>query len=100
MTHGHSLLETNMENKTNRTAWLLMAQHQTPSIPLANICDEHFGVSIAEANRLATLNKLPLPTYRVGPSRQSPRHVHIDDLAKLIDERHDAARRSWERSQV
>lgn len=89
-----------MENRNSRTAWLLMAQYQTPSIPLASICDEHFGVSLAEANRLATTNKLPVPTYRIGPSRQSPRHVHIDDLAKLIDDRHTAARQQWERSQV
>lgn len=87
-------------SKTSRTAFLLMAQYQTPSIPLATVCDEYFGVSLPEANRMATLNKLPVPTYRVGPGQKSPRHVHIDDLARLIDERHEAARQSWERSRA
>lgn len=84
----------------SRTAWLLMAQYQTPTIPLAQICEEHFGVSPHEANRLASLNKLPVPTYRIGSGQKSPREVHIDDLAQLIDQRRAAARKSWEASQV
>lgn len=82
------------------TAWLLMARHQTPSIPLASVCQEHFGLSLHEANRAAQLNKLPVPTYRVGESQRAPRHVHIDDLAALIDKRREAARRSWNTSKV
>lgn len=89
-----------MTNNKSRTAWLLMAQYETPTIPLASICEDHFGVGLTEANRLANLNKLPVPTYRIGESRQSPRHVHIDDLAKLIDDRATSARKAWERSQV
>ncbi|MBP4048983.1 pyocin activator PrtN family protein [Chromobacterium violaceum] len=85
---------------SSRTAWLLMAQYETPSIPLAKVCEEHFGLSEAEANRAACLNKLPVPTYRVGESKRAPRHIHINDLAALIDQRHAEAQRSWRTSQV
>lgn len=84
----------------SRTAWLLMAQYQSPTIPLEKICDEFFGLSIHEANRAASLNKLPVQTYRVGSGQRAPRHVHIDDLAQLIDQRRESAARAWEKSQV
>ncbi|MBA8734194.1 pyocin activator PrtN family protein [Chromobacterium violaceum] len=84
----------------SKTEWLLMARYQTPSIPLATVCEEHFGLTEHEANRAASLNKLPVPTYRVGESKRSPRHIHINDLAALIDRRHAEAQRSWRTSQV
>lgn len=84
----------------SRTAWLLMAQYQRPTIPLSEICEDHFGLSLHEANRAAVLNKLPVPTYRIGTGQRAPRHVHIDDLAMLIDKRREAAAKSWETGQI
>jgi len=85
-------------NVNTRTLFLLMAEFGTPAIPLAEICERFFGLSLAEANRLAVLNKLPLPTFRIGASQKAPRMVHLEDLANHIDKQRQEAVKQWHRS--
>ncbi|WP_089083013.1 pyocin activator PrtN family protein [Aquitalea magnusonii] len=78
-----------------KTLFLLMAQYEQPAIPLSAICELYFGLTAHEANRAAKLNRLPIPTFRVGTSQRAPRMVHVEDLAALIDKQRQAAMKSW-----
>lgn len=82
-----------------KTALLLMAQYESPTIPLSDVC-EYLGLGEKEAASKARLNKLPFPTFRLTTSQKSPLLVHIHDLATFIDGQRDAARKEWEKSQV
>ena len=82
-----------------KTLYLLMARFEQPAIPLSVVCEEYFGLSIQEANRAASLNRLPIPTFRVGTSQRAPRMVHVEDLAALIDKQRQSAMKSWLSSQ-
>jgi hypothetical protein len=83
-----------------KTLYLLMARFEQPAIPLSVVCEEYFGLSIHEANRAASLNRLPVPTFRVGTSQRAPRMVHVEDLATLIDRRRQEATKAWLNSQI
>lgn len=71
------------------TMFLLMAEYNTASIPLADICEKYFGMKVATADKKASLGKLPIPTFRMGDSQKSPRMIHVKDLADYIDKQRD-----------
>ena len=81
------------------TAFALLARFESPTVKLEEICDEFFGMAKEKAYQCAALNELPVPTFRAG-SQKSPRLVHVDDLAKWLDEQRTAATREWERSKA
>lgn len=67
------------------TMFLLMAEFETATIPLTQICERYFGMKPATAERKAWLNQLPVPTFRAGDSQKAPRMIHVADLAEYID---------------
>lgn len=77
----------------------LRDRFKPPTVRLDDICAEFFGMDRAKAYQRANLNALPVPTFRAG-SRKSPRLVHLDDLAKWLDEQRAAARSEWQRSKA
>lgn len=83
----------------SRTAFLLLAQYEQPLIPLETVAADHLCLSERVARERAAANALPFPTMRLGGSQKAPRMVHVDDLAKWIDQEREAARKAWERSQ-
>lgn len=83
------------------TALLLAAAFDgRPAVPLEEICEQYFGLSKEKANAKASVNELPVPTFRAAESQKAPRLVHVDDLAKLLDAMRAKATQDWERSQV
>nr|WP_294864386.1 pyocin activator PrtN family protein [uncultured Pseudogulbenkiania sp.] len=84
----------------SRTAFLLMAQYEKPLIPLESAAADFLGISARLAKERAATGTLPFPTMRLTDSQKAPRLVHVDDLAKWIDETREDARKQWERSQV
>ncbi|MCG8991781.1 pyocin activator PrtN family protein [Laribacter hongkongensis] len=82
------------------TTFILLAKHETPLIKLEDICEDYFGLSKGEARKRANLNTLPIPTVRMADSNKSPILVHVDDLAKHIDEQRRRATEQWARSQI
>lgn len=82
------------------TAFALLARFESPTVKLEDICDEFFGMGKEKAYQRAALNELPVPTFRTSESQKAPRMVHVDDLAKLLDEQRAAARIEWEQSQI
>ena len=81
---------------TSNTLWMLMAEFSgRPAVTLEE-CKHYLGYStVAEANRAADNNKLPVPTFRNRDSQRSKRMVHLDDIAKLIDDARQKATNSW-----
>lgn len=80
------------------TLWLLMAEFNTPDIPLEKVCDKYFGLDYKTALRRAPTQQLPVPVFKTG-SNKSPWLVSAADLAKHIDDRRKQAARDHERMQ-
>lgn len=72
------------------TMFLLMAEYETASIPLADVCEKYFGMKQATADKKAALGQLPIPTFRAGESQKAPRMIHIQDLADYIEKQRAA----------
>lgn len=74
------------------TVFLLMAEFETSTIPLAVIAERYLGMRPATADKKAGAGQLPIPTFRIGDGQKSPRMVHVSDLADFIDTRRKAAK--------
>ncbi|MBN3345035.1 pyocin activator PrtN family protein [Pectobacterium carotovorum] len=73
------------------TMFLLMAEFNTATIPLADIAERYLGMKPATADRKAGAGDLPIPTFRLGDTQKAPRMVHVKDLADFIDQRRKEA---------
>ena len=69
------------------TQLLLLAQYEKAIIPLENICEEVFGCARHTAITKAKSGNLPIPAFQLNDSQKSTWMIHINDLAKLIDEK-------------
>lgn len=78
------------------TVFLLMAEFNTPTIPLSTIAERYLGMSIATANKKANLGELDIPSFRLDSGQKAPRIVHISDLADYIDKKREAAKKELE----
>lgn len=78
----------------------LLATFKGPIVRLERVCDEYLGIGYRHAAELAAKNRLPVPTFRLGESQKAPLLVGTKDLAEYIDQRDDAARASWVKSQL
>ncbi|XUA17723.1 pyocin activator PrtN family protein [Citrobacter sp. OP27] len=67
------------------TLYFLMAEFETVTPALSNICEKYLGMKPATAEKKALLGELALPTFRIGESQKAPRLVHLEDLACHID---------------
>ncbi|PRP68588.1 pyocin activator protein PrtN [Chromobacterium amazonense] len=82
------------------TSFLLLARYESPVVPLEKVCADYLNLSAKKAQEMASLNKLPLPTFRMNDSQKAPRLVHLSDLAEYIDSQRAKAKQEWLRSQV
>lgn len=78
----------------------LLAIHKSPVLRLERICEDHLGMSYDRAKRLAAVNSLPVPAYRLSESQKAPLMVSTKDLAEYIDRKDQLANTSWRHSQV
>lgn len=81
------------------TAFLLMAQFESPTVALKDIALQYLGMTPGEAQREANMNRLPIPTFRLRDSQKAPLLIHVDDLAKHIDKIRATATAAWQNSQ-
>ncbi|WP_299805882.1 pyocin activator PrtN family protein [uncultured Shewanella sp.] len=87
---------TQTRTASPQTLLLLMAEYgQQVLIPLEQICEKVFHMSIKTANRKANASELPLPAVRLSDSQKSPYMVSIQDLALYIEDRCTEARIEW-----
>lgn len=82
------------------TAFALLSRFESPTVKLEDISEEYFGMKKEKAYERAAVNQLPVPTFRASESQKAPRLVHVDDLARWLDEQRARAREQWEKSQV
>ena len=70
------------------TLFLLMAQYDgQPIIPLARVCEDYFShLTPEKLQRKAMAGEVDLPITRMEGSQKSARGVHLQDLAKYLDE--------------
>lgn len=78
------------------TAFALLARFESPTVPLEDICEEFFGLRRDKAYQHASMQSLPVPTFRASDSQKAPRLVHVDDLARYLDDQRAKARKEWE----
>ena len=74
--------------------------YKGPTVPLAEISQRYLGMDPNYAQKLAKLNTLPFPTFRLTESPKAPLMVSTVDLARHIDWQRAIAMKSWENSQV
>lgn len=80
------------------TVFMLLARHETPVIPLDVVCREYFRhLSPAALERKSLTGEIALPVIRIESSQKAARGVHVNDLARWIDQRRDEAVREIER---
>ncbi|MCO6549911.1 MULTISPECIES: pyocin activator PrtN family protein [Gilliamella] len=77
------------------TVFLLMAEFNTPTIPLSQIAERYLGMTIATANKKASSGELAIPSFRLDAGQKAPRIVHIQDLADYIDKQREIARKEF-----
>lgn len=79
------------------TVFLLMAEFETPTIPLESIRQRYFNInSKREADKQARNHTLPIHAFRLGGQR-SDWYVHIEDLARHIDTKSMQQKEAWEK---
>lgn len=79
-----------------KTIFLLMAEFDSPVIPLEDIRERYFKLSKQEADKKAKRHELPVPAFRMGGQR-SPWFVHVEDLAAYIDKLNQQQRTAWKK---
>lgn len=79
------------------TFFALMAEYQTAQIPVEK-CAPLFGMDPKEACRRASLQKLPVPAFRLG-TQKSPWLIDAAKLAEYLDQVKARAAQDWQRLQ-
>lgn len=83
-----------------KTAYALFARFESPTVKLEDICEEFFGMRKEKAYERASLEQLPVPTFRATDSQKAPRLVHLEDLASWLDAQRAKAGQDWEKAQI
>lgn len=77
-----------------KTLFLVMAQFDgAADIPLARLCEEHFGMKLDVAARRAAVHQLPVPFYK--KTGKSGYFCSVADWADYLDSQAQAARDEW-----
>lgn len=77
------------------TAFLLMAQYGARAvIPIDLVCRDYFShLSPEKLVRKISAGEIKLPLFRIDGSQKTAKGVHLEDLARWVDERAEAARK-------
>jgi len=82
-----------------KTLFMLMAQYDGRAvIPIEQVRDDYFGhLQLDKLIRKINTGEIKLPLARMDPSSQkTPKAVHLEDLAKYIDDRRAAGLKELE----
>jgi hypothetical protein len=77
------------------TAFLLLAQYGGAAvIPIERVCQDYFShLTPEKLARKISAGEIALPLVRIEASQKSAKGVHLNDLARWVDERAEAARK-------
>lgn len=81
------------------TAFMLMAKYEgLPVIPLDQVREDFFGgMSKPVFMNKVESGEISLPISNLGTTQKAPRAVHLNDLAKYLDDCAEKARKELER---
>lgn len=80
-----------------KTIFLLMAEFDSPTIPLEKVAQKYFNISSkAEYDRKAKNHTLPVPAFRMGGQR-SQWFIHVEALAEYIDKLAAEQKTVWQK---
>lgn len=76
-----------------KTVFLLMAQYDAQAVvPIDSVCRDYFApLTVPTLLRKISSGEIRLPLVRMESSQKGARGVHVEDLAKYIDDRRAAA---------
>lgn len=75
-----------------KTVYILAAQYETAVVPVERVAKDYFGGLDKDSfMRKVRLGDIRLPVVRMENSQKGARGVHVEDLARYIDARRDAA---------
>lgn len=74
-----------------KTITMLFARFETAAVGLEDVAQEYFGLSPEQAKRQAGRGELPVPAFRMGKAK-APWLIHLEDLAKHIDQAREQAK--------
>lgn len=60
-------------------------------IPLSEVCEKYWGLSLRIAMRRAAMGTLPVPAFRLNNMRKGPVFVHREELEKWAEKQRAAA---------
>lgn len=77
------------------TAFLLMAQYGGKAvIPIEDVCRDYFShLNATKLVQKITAGEIAIPLVRIEASQKCAKGVHLNDLAKYLDARVEAARK-------
>lgn len=77
------------------TSFLLLAQYGGAAvIPISLVCRDYFShLTPEKLIRKISAGEIALPLVRIEESQKSAKGVHLNDLAKWVDDRAEAARK-------
>ncbi|MGX7708022.1 pyocin activator PrtN family protein [Methylobacterium sp. Gmos1] len=77
------------------TAFLLLAQYGGAAvIPIEHVCRDYFShLTPEKLARKISAGEIALPLVRIEASQKSAKGVHLNDLARWVDDRAEAARK-------
>jgi hypothetical protein len=78
-----------------KTAFILMAQYDGLAvIPVETVCRDYFApLTIEQFLRKCLSGEIGLPVVRMYGSQKAAKGIHINDLARYLDQQAERARR-------
>lgn len=81
-----------------KTAYILLAQYETPLIPLDIVCRDFFQhMTPTTFMRKSLAGEIKLPVVRIDDGQKAARGIMLSDLAQWIDDRRADAVRELEK---
>lgn len=76
-----------------KTVFLLMVQYDAQAVlPIDVVCRDYFApLTVPSLVRKISAGEIALPLVRMEASQKCAKGVHVEDLAKYIDARREAA---------
>lgn len=74
----------------------LIEQYKSPVVPLEKVIADFLPhLNLATANKKASVQDLPFPTFKADKSKKAPYMVYVSHLAKWLQPHIDVSNSDW-----
>ncbi len=89
------IIQPTARTEPMNTSFLLLAQYGGAAvIPISLVCQDYFShLTPEKLIRKISAGEIALPLVRIEESQKSAKGVHLNDLARWVDDRAEAARK-------